>query len=52
VFLKAALLGNAWVVQATSPEERRYKDWSKEYSADMFVMDYFSISEIAALGLV
>jgi hypothetical protein len=50
VFLQAAVAGKAWIIQTTSPTERRYKPWTKEYGADMFVMDYFSIDEIVALG--
>jgi hypothetical protein len=52
VFLTAATVGNAWVVQTTSPSEKRYKEWKKQYSADIFYMDYFSIAEITALRLV
>jgi hypothetical protein len=52
VFLRAAKAKNAWIVQTTSPSETKYKAWEKEREATMFVMDYFSIDEITALGLV
>jgi hypothetical protein len=50
-FLSAATQQRTWIVQATSPLEERWKDWGKEYSANLFVMEPFSVLEIAALGL-
>ena len=52
VFLKAATARIAWVVQTTSPSEKRYKEWKKEYRADIFYMDNFSIADIIALRFV
>ena len=51
-FLDAAKRKVAWIVQTTSPLEERYKEWSKQRDAEMFVMDYFSINELMAIGLV
>jgi hypothetical protein len=49
-FLDAASMRRTWVVQATSPLFERWKAWKKEYRAISFVMDPFSIDEMAALG--
>jgi len=51
-FLSAANEQIAWIVQTTSPLKKSWKDWSKYYNADMFVMNHISIEEITALGLV
>jgi len=51
-FLDAAKQQFAWIVHTTSPLERRWKEWEKQHSVDMFVMDHFSIGEITALGSV
>jgi hypothetical protein len=50
-FLRAAINQRTWIIQATSPLEERWKDWEKEYGATWFVMEPFSIGEIAALRL-
>jgi hypothetical protein len=52
IFQTASLQKRAWLVQTTSPLEKRYKDWKKQCKAEMFVMDYCSINEIMALGFV
>lgn len=39
-FLGAAKQGRAWIVQATSPLEERWREWKKQRSADIFVMDH------------
>lgn len=49
-FLGASGLKNAWIIQATSPLEGRWKDWQKCHNADTFIMDYFSIREMIVLG--
>ncbi|KAI9433100.1 hypothetical protein BJY52DRAFT_842799 [Lactarius psammicola] len=49
-FLEAAGCQRAWIIQTTSPLEVRWKEWSKEHNADVFVMKYFSIDEITALS--
>ncbi|KAI9456403.1 hypothetical protein BJY52DRAFT_564652 [Lactarius psammicola] len=51
-FLGAARQKNALIIQATSPSEDRWKNWSKECGAVKFVMNHFSIEEMAALGTV
>ncbi|KAH9048284.1 hypothetical protein EDB84DRAFT_299074 [Lactarius hengduanensis] len=49
-FLEAASWGTAWIVQTTSPLEHRWKKWKTQRSADIFVMDYFTIEEMTVLG--
>ncbi|KAH9074287.1 hypothetical protein EDB83DRAFT_2657196 [Lactarius deliciosus] len=51
-FLYAAGRHTAWVIQTTSPLETKWKQWAKQYTADMFVMNGFSAAEITALGKV
>ncbi|KAH9001604.1 hypothetical protein EDB92DRAFT_1827712 [Lactarius akahatsu] len=54
-FLEAASWGTSWIVQTTSPWEQRWKKWKTQRSADIFVMDYFTIEtieEMTVLGLV
>ena len=51
-FLDSIQQGRIWVVQTTSPLESRRKKWQEMYSAGMFVMKYFSVEEITALGYV
>ncbi|KAH8995601.1 hypothetical protein EDB92DRAFT_2084426 [Lactarius akahatsu] len=40
----------AWVIQTTSPAEKRWKNWKKYCTADMFVMNPISIEEVTVLG--
>jgi len=40
------------VVQTTSPKLMRWKEWSKQRRARMFVMDWITRDEMAALGYV
>ncbi|KAH9003452.1 hypothetical protein EDB86DRAFT_2362458 [Lactarius hatsudake] len=42
----------AWIIQTTSPLEDRWRQWKKQYTAVMFVMQGFSAEEITALGKV
>jgi hypothetical protein len=51
-FLNAAEWQVAWVIQTTSPRDSAWKAWKRHYFAKTFVMDYFSINEITALGSV
>jgi hypothetical protein len=52
IFQDASKQERAWIVQTTSPLEKRYKEWAKQCNADIFVFDYFSINEMTALGWV
>jgi hypothetical protein len=49
-FTSAARMGRTWIIQAASPMDVRWKGWKKQFSAFNFVMDPFSIDEMAALG--
>ena len=49
-FLDDSQEDRAWIVQATSPKKERWKQWRTQHSAEMFVMKYFSVEEIMALG--
>ncbi|KAH9172974.1 hypothetical protein EDB89DRAFT_1905677 [Lactarius sanguifluus] len=40
----------AWLIQTTSPEETRWRDWHKYCTADKFLMNPTSIEEITILG--
>ncbi|KAH8985960.1 hypothetical protein EDB86DRAFT_3246244 [Lactarius hatsudake] len=40
----------AWVIQTTSPAEKRWKNWKKYCTTDMFVMNPISIEEVTVLG--
>ncbi|KAH8989830.1 hypothetical protein EDB92DRAFT_2088985 [Lactarius akahatsu] len=40
----------AWIIQTTSPEETRWRDWHKYCTADKFLMNPTSIEEITILG--
>ncbi|KAH8979221.1 hypothetical protein EDB86DRAFT_2836070 [Lactarius hatsudake] len=40
----------AWVIQTTSPVEKRWKNWKKYCTADMFMMNPISIEEVTVLG--
>ncbi|KAH9022953.1 hypothetical protein EDB85DRAFT_1992850 [Lactarius pseudohatsudake] len=51
-FLGAAKQGRAWIVQATSPLEERWRMWKKQRSADIFVMDHPTVDEIESLGKI
>ena len=51
-FLDASQRGRTWVVQTTSPLEKRWEEWKEQNSAGMFIMKYFSVREITALGWV
>ena len=49
-FLDDAQEDRVWIVQATSPKKERWKQWQTQHSAEMFIMKYFSVEEITALG--
>jgi hypothetical protein len=49
-FRNAANWKKTWIIQATSPLYERWKEWQKQDNAFFFVMDPFSIDEMAALG--
>ena len=49
-FLTAYRPSRAWVIQAASPGEARWKGWSKEHGAKMYWMDVFTVDEMNALG--
>ena len=51
-FLDASQRGRTWVVQITSPLEKRWEKWQEQNSAGIFIMKYFSVEEITALGWV
>lgn len=51
-FLDSSQKGRIWVVQTTSPLEKRWKKWKEQRSARMFIMKFFSFQEIKALGWV
>ncbi|KAH8988881.1 hypothetical protein EDB92DRAFT_1817364 [Lactarius akahatsu] len=51
-FLGAAKQGRAWIVRATSPLEERWREWKKQRSADIFVMDHPTVDEIESLGKI
>ncbi|KAH9066290.1 hypothetical protein EDB87DRAFT_703940 [Lactarius vividus] len=52
VFMGAAKRYATWIIQTTSPLEERWRDWAKQLTAVMFVMNRFSAAEITALGKV
>ncbi|KAH7886431.1 hypothetical protein F5I97DRAFT_1928284 [Phlebopus sp. FC_14] len=45
-------LPNVRVVQATSPNRNRWKEWSKQYGAGRYVMKVWSIDEIEDLAVL
>ncbi len=46
-----ALIGRkAWIVQATSPLEKRWKGWQKVHHSSIYYMDVFSEDELLALA--
>ncbi len=49
-FMVASAAGNAWIVQTTSPQPRRWALWHKERSANKYWMDVLSLDELNALG--
>jgi hypothetical protein len=51
-FLAAATADLAWVVQATSPKQSRYKAWTKHRHGFKYVMRGFTPDEFISLGLV
>ncbi|KAI0298440.1 hypothetical protein B0F90DRAFT_1669030 [Multifurca ochricompacta] len=51
-FLVACRSRDAFVVQTSSPDEKRYKTWRKEYKAYTYVMDCFPLTESVALGMI
>ncbi|KAI0290088.1 hypothetical protein B0F90DRAFT_667656 [Multifurca ochricompacta] len=51
-FLDACGPRDAFIVQTSSPDEKRYKTWKKEYNAYGYVMDCFSLTESVALGMI
>ena len=50
-FRNAARMRRAWIIQATPPLKKRWAEWEKQCGATLFVMEPFSNSEMAALGL-
>jgi hypothetical protein len=46
----AAPLQHIWVIQATSPKQSRWHEWSKQREANMYVMDWFYSNELRTLG--
>ncbi|KAF8274006.1 hypothetical protein EI94DRAFT_1714501 [Lactarius quietus] len=51
-FLFAGQGGIAWVVQTTSPAERRWKAWKNQCTADIYWMDVSPLAELIATGKV
>ncbi|KAI0293027.1 hypothetical protein B0F90DRAFT_189955 [Multifurca ochricompacta] len=51
-FLDACGPRDAFIVQTSSPDEKRYKTWKKEYNAYGYVMDSFPLTELVALGMI
>jgi len=50
-FCQASKMGLAWIVQATSPLQLRYKGWKKHCHGFKYVMECFSSEEFISLGL-
>jgi hypothetical protein len=46
----ATPLRDVWVIQATSPKRSRWREWSKQREANMYVMDWFYSNELRTLG--
>ena len=46
----AAPLKKIWVIQATLPKQSRWREWSKQRDAKMYVMDWFYSNELGTLG--
>ena len=40
-FLVAAPLQDIWIIQTTLLERSRWREWSKQHDAKMYVMDWF-----------
>ncbi|KAI0294309.1 hypothetical protein B0F90DRAFT_1821336 [Multifurca ochricompacta] len=51
-FLHACNSNDAFVVQTSYPDVRRYKTWRKEYNTYTYVMDCFPLTELVALGWI
>jgi hypothetical protein len=49
-FQTASNLDIARIIQASSQAEESWKGWNARCSGHVFVMNYFSIDEMAALG--
>ena len=49
-FLTAIRSSRPWVVQTTSPLERRWRSWTEEYDADIYWMDVVTLDELNAVG--
>lgn len=49
-FLAASQMGDAWLVQSSSPSTVNWERWQKEQSAILHWMKVFSFAEIKALG--
>lgn len=49
-FLTASTAKNAWVVQTTSPSQKKYAWWRTEHTVYIYWMDVFSLDELNALG--
>jgi hypothetical protein len=50
-FLMASLK-NVWVVQASSPLKKRWREWTKQRDASIYIMEVFPSDELHVLGLV
>ena len=46
----ATPLKNIWVIQATSPKRSRWREWSKQWDAKMYVTDWFYSTELGTPG--
>ncbi|KAH9053616.1 hypothetical protein EDB87DRAFT_211619 [Lactarius vividus] len=51
-FFIAQRVNSAWIVQTTSPSERKWRSWHKEYTAVTYWMDVSSLDECEALGKI
>ncbi len=49
-FIGALTVRRAWIVQATSPLEDRWKGWQKVHHSSIYYMDVFSEDELLALA--
>ncbi|KAF9234891.1 hypothetical protein BU15DRAFT_52015 [Melanogaster broomeanus] len=39
-------------IQATSPDSKRWKEWSKQHDASLYIMDIWTLEELSALATV
>ena len=49
-FMTTLSVGNAWVVQTTSPLEDRWALWQKKFSSPIYYMDVCQLEELIAIG--